>query len=110
MTEKPKARKRAVKMNDNESRKAIAKILATVGGMDEKLDAVCEEVKDHRTILHGPPTNGNSPGLKTRMDRQEQFRSRVIWAAGIGLAAFTGAVGTILGLAGETIWNCLFNH
>ena len=90
-------------MNDDQQRRTIQETHDAVIGMVGKLDTVCEKVENHETILDGPPANGNSPGLKTRMDRQEQFRGRVNCALGVGGVA-------IVGLVADLIFNCFVSH
>ena len=108
-------------MNDNDMREAIAATLKTVSAMDEKLDAVCAEVKDHRTILQGPPANGNSPGLRTRMDRIEQDRERdrkedrkrnkkQAAQAKVAFGILGGIAITVFGLAANLIFDCFVSH
>ena len=100
MTGKPG---KAIRMNDSEMRQTIQATHDAVVEIKAACRACSRQVAAHDVILEGPAANGNSPGLKTRMDRQEQFKTRMSWAIGVlGVGVF--------GLLIDVIRNCFIHH
>ena len=67
-------------MNDDQMRRTIQQTHDAVIQIKATCSACSQKVLDHEITLDGPPSNGNSPGLKTRMDRQERFKANATWA------------------------------
>jgi len=73
--------------------------------IETKLDVAVEMAREQQVTLHGPPADGERPGLIGRVQAVEGYQRTHAWAIGaIGMAMIGGVVGLGRQAVARRLW------